>query len=315
MTEPRCWTAAELLAEEHPEPIYVVEGLLPVGLTILAGRPKSGKSRAALDLSIRVATGGQFLGYGCNAGLVCYYALEDGPRRLSRRLAALGASATDRLRFYCETPDDLVAAIEGHYAAGTVLVVVDTVGRAWSFDHNDQEKVYEVMAPLQALATDYERSLVLIDHLRKGRGEVANVEDVAGSIGKAASADNLWLLDRPPRQKNAVLDIVSRDLDEDLSLALEPAEGGGWRCLGNADAVKRTEGRQKILDAAATVAKSGEQITVKSVAEVTGFDRGHVSRTLSDLVEIGDLDRLGKVGNVQPFSLKRAVNIVNIVNP
>ncbi|MDA1348601.1 MAG: AAA family ATPase [Chloroflexi bacterium] len=305
MTTPRSWTASELLKEKHPEPVFVVEKLLPVGLTILAGRPKSGKSRAALDLSIRVAVGGRFLGQECNTGLVHYYALEDGPRRLSRRLAALGGSDTDRLRFHCDAPHDLVTAIEDHYKAGTMLVVVDTVGRAWRFDHNDQEKVYEVMAPLQQLATRYERSLVLIDHLRKGRGEVVNVEDVAGSIGKAASADTLWLLDRPGRKRNAVLDIVSRDLDEDLSLELEPSKGGGWRCVGNADTVKRTEGRQKILDAAARLARSDDQITVTSVAEATGSDQGHVSRTLSDLVDLGDLDRLPKVGNLQPFALKK----------
>ena len=102
-----------------------------------------------------------------------------------------------------------------------------------------------------------------------------------------------------------MLDIVSRDLDEDLSLELEPSKGGGWRCVGNADTVKRTEGRQKILDAAARLARSDDQITVTSVAEATGSDQGHVSRTLSDLVDLGDLDRLPKVGNLQPFALKK----------
>ncbi|MDA0338060.1 MAG: AAA family ATPase [bacterium] len=314
MIAPRVWTASELLREEHPEPVFIVEDLLPVGLTILAGRPKSGKSRAALDLAVNVSTGGTFLGHPCNAGAVHYFALEDGPRRLSRRLAALGGADTDRLSFCCETPADLVGAIRALYDSGTVCVVVDTLGRAFSFDHNDQEKVYEVMAPLQALATHFERSLVVIDHLRKGRGETAGVEDVAGSIGKAASADNLWLLDRPARQKNATLDIISRDLDEDLSLALEPVDGGGWHCVGNADAVRRTEGRQKLLDACTAVHRAGDDITVTTVSASGGFDGGYVSRTLSDLVEIGDLVRLPKRGTIQPYALKNPVNKVNMVN-
>jgi hypothetical protein len=315
MTPPRCWTATELLAHEHPEPVYVVENLLPVGLTALAGRPKSGKSRAALDLAVRIATGGCFLGYECKAGPVIYYALEDGPRRLARRLHALGGASTDSLRVYFETPDDLVAAIEGHFATdNALLVIVDTVGRAWSFDHNEMEKVYEVYAPLQALATRYERGLVVIDHLRKGRGEITSVEDVSGSTGKSATADNIWLLDRPPRKKTATLDIISRDLDEDLSLALEPGEGGAWKCVGSADTVRRTEGRQKILDAASRVAEAGEPITVTSVAAQTGVDPGHVSRTLSELVQMGDLVRLPKVGNVQPYSMRNAVNVGNKVN-
>jgi len=274
-----------------------------VGLTILAGRPKSGKSRAALDLSVNVATGGTFLGHRCNAGKVHYWALEDGPRRLSRRLGALGGGDTDRLSFCFDTPENLHAAIKTLFEEDVILVVVDTLGRAWSFDHNDAEKVYEVVTPLQALATQYERSLIVIDHLRKGRGDVAGVEDVAGSIGKAASADNLWLLDRPARQKNAALDIISRDLDEDLSLALEPEEGGGWNCVGNADILRRTEGRQTIAAAAGYIVADGGEITCTTICRLTGLTAGHISRTLTDLVVIGDLVRLPKRGVVQPYGL------------
>lgn len=315
MTEPRRWTARELLETRHPEPIFVVDDLLPVGLTILAGRPKSGKSRTALDLAVRVNTGGEFLGYKCNSGAVTYYALEDGPRRLARRLQALKAPQTEELSLWCEAPEDLVGDIERKFCEeNVVLVVVDTVGRAFHLDHNDMEQAYAVYAPLQHIATKYERALLVIAHLRKSRGEMTSVEDVSGSIGKAASADNLWLLDRPPRKRNATLDIVSRDLGEDLSLALEPAEGGGWRCTGDAEAVKRTEGRQKILDATVKVSLSGDEITVSTVTAFTGIDKGYVSRTLNELVEYGDLVRLPKRGQVQPFALAYPVNFVNKVN-
>jgi RecA-family ATPase len=48
-------TAAELQRKEFPPISYVVPDLIPEGLSILAGRPKVGKSWLALDVGIAVA--------------------------------------------------------------------------------------------------------------------------------------------------------------------------------------------------------------------------------------------------------------------
>lgn len=73
---------------------YVVPGYIAEGLTVLAGRPKLGKSWLALDLAIAVATGGAALGSTkVGQGDVLYLALEDNERRLCRR----GCSSSCRL--------------------------------------------------------------------------------------------------------------------------------------------------------------------------------------------------------------------------
>jgi len=79
-------TADELLTKGWPEPVWLVPGLLPVGLTILGGKPKVGKSWLALQLAQAIATGGMFLGIRVVQALVLYLALEDSPRRLSSRM-------------------------------------------------------------------------------------------------------------------------------------------------------------------------------------------------------------------------------------
>jgi hypothetical protein len=67
-----------------------VKGYLVEGATILAGRPKIGKSWLALDWSIAVARGGFCFGdVHCKEGDVLYIALEDNKRRLKSRLAKL----------------------------------------------------------------------------------------------------------------------------------------------------------------------------------------------------------------------------------
>ena len=59
---PRSWrdhvtTAAQLQRQTFPPVSYVVPQLIPEGLSIIAGRPKVGKSWLALDVCIAVAAG------------------------------------------------------------------------------------------------------------------------------------------------------------------------------------------------------------------------------------------------------------------
>jgi hypothetical protein len=83
--------AADLQCKTFPAIKYVVKGLLPEGLGMLAGRPKIGKSWAALDIGSAVAsTDGTCLGgLEVEHGDVLYCALEDSHRRLQSRLTKL----------------------------------------------------------------------------------------------------------------------------------------------------------------------------------------------------------------------------------
>jgi RecA-family ATPase len=87
---PKLTSAAELLAREFKEPKYAVPHLIAEGLTILAGKPKTGKSWAALDFAVAVAGGYSALGnIDCQQGDVLLLALEDNERRLHQRLKAV----------------------------------------------------------------------------------------------------------------------------------------------------------------------------------------------------------------------------------
>ena len=79
---------ADVLIEMEFDPLqFIVPDLLPEGLTLLAGKPKLGKSFLALDLGLAVASGGLAFGsLEVEAGDVLYYALEDSERRLKDRL-------------------------------------------------------------------------------------------------------------------------------------------------------------------------------------------------------------------------------------
>lgn len=55
-------TAREIVEIEFPDLPWVVPGLIPPGLTLLASRPKLGKSWFCLGIGLGVATGGTVLG-------------------------------------------------------------------------------------------------------------------------------------------------------------------------------------------------------------------------------------------------------------
>ncbi len=77
------WCAADLMETEFPEPRWAVPGIIPEGLTLLAGKPKRGKSILATNLAITISGGGKALGWSqVEPGGVLYLALEDNPRWL-----------------------------------------------------------------------------------------------------------------------------------------------------------------------------------------------------------------------------------------
>ena len=89
-------TAADLMLEEFPPPRFLVDGLLTAGLTVLAGKPKHGKSWLSLILGYGVATGEPIDGRAVHQGDVLYLALEDGRARLPCRTAYASRAAPVR---------------------------------------------------------------------------------------------------------------------------------------------------------------------------------------------------------------------------
>jgi replicative DNA helicase len=80
----------ELMAHTFSDTKWVVPDLLPEGLTLLAAKPKLGKSWMALGLALAVASGGLALGEAqVQQGDVLYLALEDSPKRLHKRAEQL----------------------------------------------------------------------------------------------------------------------------------------------------------------------------------------------------------------------------------
>ncbi len=242
------WTAKSLLAAELPEPVWVIEGLLPEGLAFLAGRPKRGKSWLALQLAIDVTNRGSSLGKLTRQGRAIYIALEDSPLRLQRRLTLMGAQPSEELLFFTEFPrlDDggiaeLNNLVDVHRP---LLVIIDTLSRCVS-RHRDQDKnadMTDLLDPVQKIALGYNCSIMFVDHHRKPGLEVADaIDDIMGSTAKGGVADVIWGLYRKSGESTGTLKLTGRDIEETELAVVWDGLRFHWRVEGTAT--------QKVLSA------------------------------------------------------------------
>ena len=97
--------------------IDIVPDLIVEGCVLLAGKPKHGKSWFVLDVGLAVASARYCLGdKKCEEGDVLYLALEDGDRRLQRRITKLlptfGGKWPERFNYETKWPRENEGGIE-----------------------------------------------------------------------------------------------------------------------------------------------------------------------------------------------------------
>lgn len=94
ITQLRTVDGETLMSQPLRPPDFVVSGLLPKGLHILAGSPKVGMSWPALWLAVTVAKGEPVWNMATKQGTTLYLCLEDSVLRIQNRLFEI----TKRLR-------------------------------------------------------------------------------------------------------------------------------------------------------------------------------------------------------------------------
>lgn len=224
-TRPRRWTASALLAARFPEPKWAVPNLIPMGLTVLAGPPKVGKSWLTLGLAVAITTGGKALDYQAVVrGPVLYLALEDSEIRLQNRLEdLLGQSdAPDNLHLWPSIERGQAGLVEindwliEHPSARMVIVDVLQRFRGDSGSRSDDRYAadYAALTGLKAVADAHQVAVVVVHHTRKS-SDGDFLQEVSGTNGIAGSADTVIVLRRDRTVAAGKLAITGRDVIED----------------------------------------------------------------------------------------------------
>src|SRR5215208_74782 len=292
---PTTMAAAELVEKELPAVKWAVPGVLPEGVTILAGKPKMGKSWLGLGLCVSVAAGGRALGkIGVERGGALYLGLEDRERRLQKRLRKIlgERDVPHGLDVAWEWPqldhggvEALDSWLEAH--PGTRLVVIDTLKKIRPRDGQSRSVYdldYEALEPLLPLAAEYGVAMLVVHHLRKlEAGDPFDM--ISGSTGLTGGVDGALVLKRDRGKQDATLMVDGRDIEEPSELALRwDADIASWSLMGDAEEFRMSEERRGIVN---LLRRVGEPLGPKDIAQVLGRNYGAVRVMLSEMVKDG----------------------------
>jgi hypothetical protein len=300
-------TNTTTLMAKHFDPIaWIVEGYLPEGFSVLAGRQKLGKTWLSIDISLAVACGGAAMGaIECEQGDVLYIDMENGERRIQRRIDALypderGRPDLSRLEWATDVPmldKGLIECLDDwrRSVANPRLVVIDVLQRIKSTGtavRNAYENDYSIWSPLQSWATKHGIAVLGLHHTKKG-GADDPLEALSGSNGLSACADTTLVLDRDGN--GVTLYVRGRDVDEKESAMTFTA--GIWNIQGDAAKVRMTSERQAILDA---LQDADEPMNPQEIAVAANMKRNNVDRLLGKMAKADEIRKVGRGRYIHP---------------
>lgn len=194
------YTIPDLTPEERKPPDFIIDGMLPVGMTFLSGAPKIRKSFLALQMAISVASGKPFFGFNTLQCDVCYLDLEGSKSRISTRTKNMTEQIPSNIFIANSIEEKLSDGLTEKLRAlhkqrpGIRFVIIDTYSRARgtvkSFGQNAYDLDVQFLEPVQRMAIEENISVLFVHHDKKGAGFAADsFERLSGTMGLSGSAD------------------------------------------------------------------------------------------------------------------------------
>ncbi len=293
--------SAKKIQDMEFQPIeWIVEKLITAGLLILAGRPKSGKSWLALNLSLAITKGGIALShFKAKKASVLYFALEDNVRRLKTRMENILNAEDDKVAptnlYFLEDDnvfpklnegglDEMQKILNEH--PDIKLIIIDTLGRSRAdqkrSDNNIYLADYELLALLQKFALTHKIAILMVHHTKKGSEEYV-FDEISGTTGITGAADTMLLLKKVKKQNK--LYVTGRDIEEAEYNVYFDKDSFTWNVTEDAqDAINITVERGEILD---LLTAEQRPMRTGEIAQALTKEQSNVSHLLKGLKEDG----------------------------
>lgn len=209
--------AETLLYEPLEKPSFVVDSLIPTGLSLFCGSQKIGKSWLMLKLCLCVSQGIPLWDMPTMEGDVLYLCLEDTFCRIQDRLFRLTDEASGRLHFAvasCKLSDGLIVQLEDYLKdyPDSRLIVIDTLQKVRTASKdNAYASDYGDISLIKDFADRHSLAVIVVHHIRKQNdSDVFN--KVSGTTGLTGSADATFVLEKEKRASDtAKLYVTGRD--------------------------------------------------------------------------------------------------------
>lgn len=221
-----------LYNEREYEPgniMWAVEDFIPEGFSILAGRPKIGKSWLLDDIAVNVARGRQVArSFPTESTGVLFIALEDDRNSLIRRFDKMEIERDDYpencfISHQWPAGLDCISALDSFLMEHpeVKLLLIDTLQHVLS---PDEEESYRAtsreLRPYQALSKKHGAAILGVLHTRKTKAikddefDPLDFDNILGSRAYSAIADCLIMMHRVRNEKVGRLAVTGRNIED-----------------------------------------------------------------------------------------------------
>ena len=178
---------------------YLVDGLLPKGgISVLAGKPKDGKSTVSRQLVACVARGDKFLSRSTVEGKAIYLGLEEQFEDVRQHFRDLGVTEDEDRILFCAGPapakplEALANLVKGH--SDLKLVIIDPLWKFLRLKSTDEyAPVTLALESLLITARETGVHIMVVHHMRKSESEDTQ-DAVLGSTAINGGVDTVMLL-------------------------------------------------------------------------------------------------------------------------
>ena len=218
------YSVPDLTEAEKTPPEFIVEGMLPVGMTFLSGAPKTRKSFFALQLAIAVATGQAFFGRKTKKCDVAYFDLEGSKSRIAARAGKMSVTIPHNVFIANQVEEKLSNGLvekmrDLHRVRPNIrLMIIDTYSRARGNYRGGSANAYDqdvaFLEPIQRMALDENIAIMFVHHDKKGAAfQSDSFERLSGTMGISGSADCVMNLvtEGKRAEGKATLEVNPRD--------------------------------------------------------------------------------------------------------
>ncbi len=281
----------ELLNMKAAETEWVWDGVLPSsGISIIAGKPKTGKSTLLRCLALAMCRGESFLERGTHKGPVLYFALEEKISEVQKHYLDLGANGDEEIFFYFQTPGkDPFGFLKTEISSRKPsLIVIDPVFRFLEVkDSNDYQETNRALSKILEVARSSQAHIICSHHMNKG--ERAGPEGILGSTAIFGGVDSALILTRNATQR--CLQSVQR-YGDDLPETVLKYDEVSRRFVG---AIPASVASKQRIESTIIDLLKGEPLLEETV--IVSRVEGKTETTRSMLRELFNSGRLKRIGN------------------
>lgn len=310
----------DLLSMDTPDEVWIVEKLIPQGITLLTGAPRSCKTYIMQDMALAVIQGKPFLGHFETTQTNILIIDEENNKALAKkRFSSLGAPAGLKIHISSlrNVKIDSIASMEEtlEYCKGNdiKLVIMDSLVRMHSADENSASGMSQALQGLKIL-TRAGISIILIHHHRKQQaGSKLGFESVRGSSDIFAFVDCHIGVERNERKITLIQDKLRTDEEmKPISVdMITENKNVRFQYAGDADTYKQVD--DEVLATIQLGTQSGAEITtdyIKTNCEYSGYA---LTNALKRLVAKGLITRKSARSNKYIYALAEEV-VENVQN-